>query len=756
MMNVYDRILCLKNLKIALMINVPTYRCRFIFFMVLVNLFLRTHVNAQTTVFAELSGSPNVNTTGWTITGSAQPGDTGGDPDGFDNEIILTPNQTSQSGGIFFNQPFDLSACTKWKVEFDFRIWQGNGADGIAFCFLDNPPNGFGAGAGVGIPAAANGIFVVLDSYDNGCGQNPEIQLYQSIDGIGYSECGAGMVSRVTGFSSLRSSAYQTCSIAYLNGLINISINGTPCLSGVCNVSLLGYMGFTASTGSVKDRHSIRNVKIFADIATANAGPDLTICSGDFAQLGENNNTAYSYYWSGGPNLSSVGISNPTISLTNNSNAPISYSYIVETIYNGIPESCPGRDTLVVTVNPIPTVDAGADIQECQGTTITLSGSGADTYTWSGEISNGEMFIPAVGTEIHTVTGVNSYGCIDTDQVMVFISPLPNVNGGPDQNLCSGEPAVLTASGADTYTWSNGIENGVGFYQIEETTIYTVTGTSNDGCTETDNVSVTIESGPSIEFSTDVTSGCAPLTVNFTNNSVNGETCLWGMGNDLNTVEGCGTVSYTFMSGGCYDISLTVTSNNGCESNIIYPELVCVTDQPVASFSASNYYLTELDALVSFTNESENAITYLWDFGDSSLFSTLENPVHDYQGINVGSYLVTLIATSPYGCQDTTYSFLQMKNEIIFYAPNSFTPDNDEFNQTWGILTQGIDPNDFSLYLFNRWGELIWESHDPDANWDGSYAGNIAPSGTYTWKALVKSTLNDEKREFIGHLNVLR
>ena len=123
MMNVYDRILCLKNLKIALMINVPTYRCRFIFFMVLVNLFLRTHVNAQTTVFAELSGSPNVNTTGWTITGSAQPGDTGGDPDGFDNEIILTPNQTSQSGGIFFNQPFDLSACTKWKVEFDFRIW---------------------------------------------------------------------------------------------------------------------------------------------------------------------------------------------------------------------------------------------------------------------------------------------------------------------------------------------------------------------------------------------------------------------------------------------------------------------------------------------------------------------------------------------------------------------------------------------------------------------------------------------------------
>jgi gliding motility-associated-like protein len=756
MMNVNNRIFCLKNLKIALMINVPTYPCRFIFLMVLFNLSFITCLNAQTTVFAELSGSPNVNTTGWTITGSAQPGDSGGDPDNFDNEIVLTPNQNSQSGGIFFDQPFDLSTCTKWKVEFDFRIWQGNGADGIAFCFLDNPPTGFGAGAGVGIPAVSNGIFVVLDTYDNGCGQNPEIQLYQGIGGVGYSECGSGMISRVTGVSSMRSSVYQTCSITYSNGIVNVSINGAPYLSGVCNVNLLGYMGFTASTGSLKDKHSIRNVKIFADIASANAGPDITICSGDIAQLGENSDASYSYNWSGGPNLSSNSISDPTISVTNNTNDPISYSYIVQTINNGMPESCPGSDTLVVTINPIPTVNAGEDIQECQGTAITLIGSGADTYTWTEGVSNGESFTPAVGTAIYTLTGLNSYGCDDTDQLTVLITPEPVVNGGPDQTLCSGQPVILNASGANSYTWSNGNTNGVGFYQNEGTTIYSVTGTSIYGCTGTDTVSVTIESSPTVEFSTDVTSGCAPLTVSFTNNSVNGETCLWGMGNDLNTVEGCGTVSYTFMSGGCYDISLTVTSNNGCESNIIYPELVCVKDQPVASFSASNYYLTELDALVSFTNESENAITYLWDFGDLSLFSTLENPVHDYQGINVGTYLVTLIATSPYGCQDTTYSFLQMKNEILFYAPNSFTPDNDEFNQTWGILTQGIDPNDFSLYLFNRWGELIWESHNPEAGWDGSYAGNIAPSGTYTWKALVKSTLNDEKREFIGHLNVLR
>ena len=76
-------------------------------------------IYAQTVVFAELTGFPNVNTTGWNLTGAAQSGDTGGDADSFTNEIILTPNQNWSSGGIFYDQLIDLSTCAKWKVEFD-------------------------------------------------------------------------------------------------------------------------------------------------------------------------------------------------------------------------------------------------------------------------------------------------------------------------------------------------------------------------------------------------------------------------------------------------------------------------------------------------------------------------------------------------------------------------------------------------------------------------------------------------------------
>ena len=146
-------------------------------YLIFILVFLPTVLVSQTLVFAELTGSPNVNTTGWNLTGATYSGDTGGDANAFSDEIILTNAVGSSSGGIFYNQSIDLSTCFQWKVEFDFRMWEGSAADGIAFCFLDVPPTGFVSGGGVGIPAASNGVFVILDTYDNGCGANPEIQI---------------------------------------------------------------------------------------------------------------------------------------------------------------------------------------------------------------------------------------------------------------------------------------------------------------------------------------------------------------------------------------------------------------------------------------------------------------------------------------------------------------------------------------------------------------------------------------------------
>ena len=103
-----------------------------------------------------------------------------------------------------------------------------------------------------------------------------------------------------------------------------------------------------------------------------------------------------------------------------------------------------------------------------------------------------------------------------------------------------------------------------------------------------------------------------------------------------------------------------------------------------------------------------------------------------------------------------TFKIAASQNEVILYAPNTFTPDGDELNQNWRVFIQGVDIYNFDLEIYNRWGEIIWESHDPDASWDGTYNGEIVKDGTYIWKIRAFDRENDNKYEFNGFVNVIR
>ena len=120
------------------------------------------------------------------------------------------------------------------------------------------------------------------------------------------------------------------------------------------------------------------------------------------------------------------------------------------------------------------------------------------------------------------------------------------------------------------------------------------------------------------------------------------------------------------------------------------------------------------------------------------------------------NYSITLIATNDAGCIDSVTQIIEIKPEFSIYVPNAFTPDGEEFNQNWKIFVNGHDQYDFDLYLYNRWGEVIWESHDASVGWDGTYQGQLVQSGMYTWQITVKLPYVDERREFVGHVSVLR
>ncbi|NBW59051.1 MAG: hypothetical protein EBR41_00525 [Crocinitomicaceae bacterium] len=385
----------------------------FFFFLVLINSY---KLISQTLVFAEIQGSPIISTAGWNLTGAAAIGDTGGDTDADPNELILTQNVGSSSGGIFYSQPIDLSTCYQWNAEFDFRMFDGTAADGIAFCFLDVPPAGFVSGGGVGIPGSANGIKVVFDTYDNGCGANPEIQIY---NGIGYNECSVGIV-KVTNTAGnlnfLRSNTYNHAEINYNNGIISVSVNGTLWLSTTYTVSFVGYMGFTASTGGSNDRHSIKNATIYADIALSNAGPDISICNGQSGQIGAIPNSDYLYSWSPSNGLNDPTISNPVVSIVNNGTSPISQTYTVQTTLLSNPTSCPSNDNVTVMINPILTSFVNASI--CAGSSYTVGGQ---SFSSSG---NFQVIIP------------DGNSCDSIIQLTLTVNPALSSN--QDIQICQG------------------------------------------------------------------------------------------------------------------------------------------------------------------------------------------------------------------------------------------------------------------------------------------------------------------------------
>ncbi len=207
-------------------------------------------------------------------------------------------------------------------------------------------------------------------------------------------------------------------------------------------------------------------------IPNVNAGLDLAVCVGASVTLtatGANN-----YTWNNGITNGVSFIPNTTLTYT-----------VTGTSLNG----CSNTDSVTVTVDNPPLVNAGADVTVCLNDGVTLQASGADTYNWDNGISNGQIFYPT-STQTYTVTG-NQGACSATDELTVTVNPLPTVIAGTDTTICEGASILLTASGAITYTWDNGVTDGISFTPANTQT-YTVIGTDVNGCENTDAVIVTV------------------------------------------------------------------------------------------------------------------------------------------------------------------------------------------------------------------------------------------------------------------------
>lgn len=388
--------------------------------------------------------------------------------------------------------------------------------------------------------------------------------------------------------------------------------------------------------------------------------------------------------------------------------------------------------------------------------TTEADNCGIPTVTWMSDVSDND--ICAGETIIRTFSVMDDCGNEIFVTQLISIDPLPvPIDAGPNLTVCEGELITLTAANpmGATLTWNPSVPAGP--FDPVSTQTYTVTADLN-GCISTDQVTVTVEGPPVVSFVGDVLEGCEPLIVNFISTSTAASgiaNCEWFVNG--NVLNGCGPVPYTFQNGGSYDVTLTSTSNTGCESTETYTNYIYVEETPIASFEVSSNQLSTLETGVEFMNNSVGAVDYIWNFGDNSELSYLENPTHDFPTADGGSYYAQLIALSPLGCMDSTRTNISVDVELLYFIPNAFTPDGDEYNQFFKpIFTAGFDPYDFNIKIFDRWGEILWESNDAEVGWDGTYGGEFVQTGTYTWVVEFKTAYSDERITESGHVNVLK
>jgi gliding motility-associated-like protein len=429
--------------------------------------------------------------------------------------------------------------------------------------------------------------------------------------------------------------------------------------------------------------------------------------------------------------------------------------------------------TTVVVISNKPTI--------CLGQTATLTaqaygGNGPPyTFNWQPIAGVGNtLTVSPTQTETYYVVAYDKKGCISNVEAAtvtvysLFAGDIDIIMKNP---ICKGTSTTITAvsngnnTGPLTYTWNQGLGYGPGPFTITPTApgVYQVTVSTVCGTTVIVRDTLKFIPPPKPGFKADSLKGCYPLLVNFTDTSIQNPNdpainWIWNFGDGTSSTDRNPT--HIYYTPGTYYVTLNVQTLEGC--NVISPQnavKIVVHPHPTAAFTPNPQYVYTPYGTVYFNNQSKNATSYLWDFGNG-ITSTVSSPTYTYT--EVGTYTITLISTDKNGCKDTITKEIIVSGDFIM--PNAFTPnpdgpnggvfdptslDNDVFN----AYAKGV--KEYKLHIFNRWGELIFESTDPKIGWDGYYREKLCQAGVYIWQVYIKF-LDDREFKKVGDVNLIR
>jgi len=749
------------------------------------------NLKAQTFVFASLEGTP-VNTTGWALSGAAYVGNLTGNTN---SEVVVCPTNGS-SGAIFYQQPINLSLCSKWKARFDFRIFDGNGADGLAFCFLDVPPTGFVTGGGLGIPATANGLKICFDTWNNcipfsGGASHTDMPKLQIRYGQGYQECVSQPTTINTGqLNFIVDGKYHSALIEYDDGLITVSVDGTKYVTGNQKFDFAGYLGFTASTGGYRDNHSIKNVQIYTDMPPSVAGlGGAGFCPGSSVQLGVSPNPNYVYSWLPATGLSAGNIANPVATTSNNGTGISLQKYAVRTAFKTNP-GCYSTDSVTIPVYPKPAVaftmpdiclrDAFATFTD--STYTADSGSRPFTYQWNfGDAAGAGSNTSTQANPTHRYTAAANYnvqlkvvsarGCTDSVIKIFTVNgavPKAGFTVANSNSLCNNSAVQITNTSLVDFgnitrieIWWDLLNQPTAFDTDTDTKQsklyshqYPVFGglaarsfrikmRSYSGVSCVDEVvqEVMVNPNPTVIFSA-VNNVCfnqPPFAITTARETLGNSGSGFFTGNGI---DRSGVFQPSVAGAGNHRLTYTYTTGKGCSD--MASTVMTVFTLPTAN-AGSDFFVLEGGSARLEAVASGAGLTYKWSpatyLNSPTLLQPQTTPVADVQ--------YTLTVTTAAGCRASDTVLVKVLK--IPLVPNAFSPNADGINDTWVINYLNSYPN-CTVQVFNRQGSLVYTSTGYPTPWNGTLNGAVLPVGTYYY--LINPNLG--RKPMAGSVTLLR
>jgi len=418
-------------------------------------------------------------------------------------------------------------------------------------------------------------------------------------------------------------------------------------------------------------------------------------------------------------------------------------------------------DLSIGDVQPVAVSVESGDVV-CPGDDVELmavasGGVGPYTYSWNTGASTSSIFVTPTSTQTYTVSVTDN--CLNqtatgSGTVNVPVYPPIVINESADiTEICPYLPSQLETSvtgGAGNYSYAWTDESGANLgnqsTQIvtpSETTTYTITVTDQCGLTSTATVIYTITSPPLLTSITPDIEICPGDSVLLTVNASG------GYGQYFFLWPQTGETSSSIWVYPLESTTYTVNVSDECQTFVVTDQTTVFVVRPNADFVITSSTLFD-NLPITFQNLTTNGETYSWDFGDGNS-STVVHPNNIYA--EPGTYIVTLIATDEKGCMDTIAKPITIEEGYYVYIPNTFTPDGFRFNNVFEASTVGVQT--LNVKIFNRWGELVFESEERDFQWDGTYRGAPVQDGTYIWKIRY---FTNSGREILttGHINCIR